>query len=370
MTGHLVAKELSRDEELGIIRKRVTLPDGTSFESPSRSLSSPMQQTSQPVVNEIPRIILDVTVNALETGTLLLHKEIQSKFVRGAFNLTMFDLRLKEFPKVKEVRTLAHHLYPSSDSTVFLPSVKSGMLKEPATEHESETTKVARRLSMKRLEEYVKMQEQIIAEIESLHNSKPIVGTIPLMPIKFSRQILDLYFNKGIEAFAIDALNKDILNNEPDFRLILAEINQYKPLSEVFIYACNLGYPQFEKNRTRADDFLSLFAYVDILGTTFRAKGGPMNYEGFRPEPRAKLFSRTQYSYDISTYSQASQKLGVKVTPKTLKNFNQRVQLIESDSVRQLIGKEPVRAYVSSKPAVDQYSLSKLESIAKGVPSR
>ncbi|HUK27295.1 MAG TPA: hypothetical protein VLV31_02630, partial [Candidatus Acidoferrales bacterium] len=34
-----------------------------------------------------------------------------------------------------------------------------------------------------------------------------------------------------------------------------------------------------------------------------------------------------------------------------------RVQLIESDSVRELTGKEPVKAYASSKPAVDQYSL-------------
>jgi hypothetical protein len=329
-----------------------------------------MEQTSQPIVNEIPRIILDVTINALETGTLSLHREIRSKFVRGAFNLTMFDLRLTKFPGVKDVRTLAEHLYSSSDSTVFLPSVKSGMLKESGAEREEATNRVVARLSTKRLQQYVQMQEQIIDEIEAVHNRKPIVGIIPLMPIKFSRQILELYFKKGIEAFAIDALNKDILSNEPDFRLILSDIHQYKPLSEVLIYACNLGYPQFEKNRARADDFLSLFAYVDVLGSTFRSRGGPMNYEGFRPEPRAKLFSRTQYSYEISTYDQASQKLGVRATPRIVKNFNQRVQLIESDSVRQLIGKKSVKAYVSSKAAVDQYSLSKLESIARGVPPR
>jgi hypothetical protein len=367
MAGHLAARELSRDDELGTIRKTITLPDGTSFESPSRSLSSPMAGASQPIVNELPRIINTATIDALEAGTLLLHKEIQSKFIAGAFNLTIFDLRLDKFPTVKGIRTLAHHLYSASHRVVLLPSVKSGMLKDPPPG--GDTNKPGR-LSATRLQQYLKMQEQVIDEIETLHNSKPIIGTVPLLAPKFSRPILELYFDKGIESFAIDALNKDILSNEPDFRVILAEISQRKSLSEVFIYACNLGYPQFEKDSTRADDFLSLFAYVDVLGSTFRPRGGPMNRGGTRPEPRAKLFSRQHYSYQISTYGEASQKLGVKVTQNVLKNYNQRVQLIESDGVRQLVGKEPIKPYVSSKTAVDELSLSKLVSIARAVPAR
>lgn len=366
MAGHLKVKELFRDKELGIIRKSITLPGGISFESPSRSLSSPMEGTVQPIVNELPRVIHDVTIDALESGTLSLHTEMRSRFVSGAFNLTIFDLRLDKFPTSRGVRTLAQHLYSASDKVVLLPSVKGGMLRDSPPHG---AAKRPGRYSDSKLQQYLKMQEQIIDEIESLHNSKPIIGIIPLMPPKFSRPILDLYFNKGLESFAIDASNKDILSNEPDFRLILTEINQHTALSRVFIYACNLGYPQFEKNSTRADDFLSLFAYVDILGSTFRPKGGPMNYDSIRPEPRAKLFSRQQYAYEISTYNEASRKLGLKVTQKILKNFNQRAQLLESDGVRELIGKQPIKPYVSSKPAVDKLSIAKLESIAKGVPA-
>lgn len=367
MVGRLAAKELFRDKELGVIRKSINLPGGASFESPSRSLSSPMTGASQAIINEIPRVVNDTTIDALESGTLPLHKEIQAKFVDGAINLTIFDLRLGKFPTVKGVRTLANYLYSSSQRVVLLPSVKSGMLKDPSPDGDPKKTG---RLSANKLQQYLKMQAQIIDEIETLHNSKPLIGMIPLLPPKFSRPILELYFNKGIESFAIDALNKDILSNEPDLGVILTEINQHKPLSEVLICAFNLGYPQFEKNSTRADDFLSLFAYVDVLGSTFRPKGGPMNHGGTRPEPRAKLFSRQRYSYQISTYNEASDKLGVKATQNVLKNFNQRAQLIESDAVRELIGKEPIIPYVSSKTAVDKLSLSKLVSIAKGVPAR
>jgi hypothetical protein len=95
-----------------------------------------------------------------------------------------------------------------------------------------------------------------------------------------------------------------------------------------------------------------------------------MNADGTRPEPRAKLFSRQDYSYQISTYKEASLKLGVKATQNVLKNFNQRVQLIESDRLRELVGKEPIKKYVGTKAAVDELSLSKLVSIAKAISSR
>jgi predicted DNA-binding protein YlxM (UPF0122 family) len=359
MAGYLRVRELGRDEELGVIKKQVNLPGGGAFESPSRSVARARGDESAKVsVNEVPRLINEGTIASLESGTSTLTRDIRNMFIPDALNLAIFDLKFDNIPTASAVRTIAQYLYSSSDRVVMLPTVKSGLLKEPP--------KFAR-YSETRIGNYVQMMSHIIEQIETLGNSKAIIGTIPLMPIKFSRQILELYFAKGIEAFAIDASTKDIIINEADFRLILAEINSHKSLGEVFLYACNLGYPLFEKNRTRADDFLSIFAYIDVLGGTFKTRGGPMGFRGLPKPPRAKLFSREQYSYEIADYHEVSRKLGRRVSSTQLQNYNQRLQLLEASQVRGLIGQERVKKYVQTKPAVDELSMKRLESIAKGV---
>src|SRR6267143_59025 len=56
MAGSIRVREQARDDELGIIRKKVVLPDGFEFESPSRSIARSSSGLGV-VVNEIPRQI-------------------------------------------------------------------------------------------------------------------------------------------------------------------------------------------------------------------------------------------------------------------------------------------------------------------------
>src|SRR6267143_57254 len=360
MAGSIRVREQARDDELGIIRKKVVLPDGFEFESPSRSIARSSSGLGV-VVNEIPRQITPETVTSLESGTSSLLREIKSKFIPDALNLSIFDLKYDSVPPPTAIRTIAHYLYSVSDKVVTLPTVKSGLLKDQAT---SST------LSDPRITSYIGMMKLMIDEIRA-GNGKPVIGTIPLIPAKFSRQIIRAYFDEGVEAFAIDAGTKDIFINEPDFRLILSEINQNKPINETFIYACNLGFPQFEKEYVRADDFLGIFAYIDVLGGTFKTRGGPMNLPGSHPpQPRAKKFLREQYAYQIPDYETISRTAGHRVSATELANLNQRLQLQEADHVRPLIGEESIRKYVSEKPAIDSHSLNLLMSIAKGVGLR
>jgi hypothetical protein len=357
MAGHVGVRELTRDQELGVIKKRLVLPGGFSFETPQRSMTL-AQSNTLTVVNEIPRQINEATIDSLESGTSTLERDVRVRYLSDTLNLAIFDLKFDSVPPRSAVSTISQYLYTSSDRVVLLPTVKSALLKDPPK---------FSRFSQKRIGSYVRMMSQIIDEIESVGNHKPIIATIPLLPIKFCRPILECYFSKGIESYAIDAGTRDILLNEADFRLILAEINKHRSLSEVFVYACNLGYPQFERSRTRADDFLGLFAYVDILGGTFKTRGGPRMPE--TPQ-RAKIFSRDEYSYKISTYQQASQQLGFKVSQWNIRSHNQQLQLQEADFLRPLIGQQPIKPYVQRKAAVDAVSISRLESIAKGVPAK
>ncbi len=359
MAAYLRVREQDRDDELGIIRKDISLPGGFSFESPSRAVARASNETlNRVVVNEIPKKITDVTIGSLETGTSTLRRDIKSKFIDNALNLAILDLKFDDVPALTGVRTIAEYLYAASDKVVMLPTVKPGLLKERSPRPT---------YSDARIENYLRMMSEIIEQIGA-RNGKAIMGTVPLVPPKFSRRILELYFSKEIEAFAIDAGTKDILINEPDFRLILAEINRYKPLNEVFVYACNLGYPQFETRYARADDFLSIFAYVDVLGGTFKTRGGPIGAGQLKPpEPRAKIFLRERYAYEMSTFEEVGRKLGLILSRSELQNHNQMVQLQEANDVRSMVGQESMRQYISAKPAVDNRSLNDLMSIAKGV---
>lgn len=193
----------------------------------------------------------------------------------------------------------------------------------------------------------------LIEITETIGNTKAFIGTIPLMPIKYSRPIIQLYHQKDITAFAIDGGTKDFLNHETDFRSILIEINEEVPLDEAFIYACNLGIPQFEAYKARADDFLSLFAYVDAFGTTFKTRGGPRM---MRIPPRVKKFLRDELAYEY-----------VRGDRTQLQNSNQRAQVREADTVRALIGIEKIQTYLDNKRAVDSFAKKRLDWIAKEI---
>lgn len=341
MAPKINVKEKERDEEFGVIKKEVSIFNMPSFETPTKCVKnlSPVIPTNVSI-NEVTKRIYPHTVESIWNGTDL-PRSIKTKWLPNKLNLTIFELRLDSIPEKKKIRSLASYWYAASQSTLFLPTVKSTMLKEGTT------------LSEKKIYDYLGMMRDLIEITEGIGNLKVFIGTVPLLPPKYSKQILDFYLDRGITAFAIDMGTKDLLNNEGDFRYILAEINAVVPLSTAFIYACNLGIPQFELNKARADDFLSLFAYVDAFGTTFKTKGGA-GMPIYRP--RAKRFLRAELSYEY-----------LSDTSDYLRDYNQKEQLKEADVVRTLIGVEKIRMYLKTKNAVDDFAIKRLGLIAEKV---
>jgi hypothetical protein len=338
----LRVKEIERDESLGILKKDVSIDGFFSFKSPSKATKfikpdSFLEANSK--ANEIVKRIDDGVLDSLEEGaSSRIAREIRSNFKRDSLNLVIFNLILDRVPDKNKVSTLAQHLYASSQATIVLPTVRTALLKDND------------KISENRVRQYLDMMKLIISEIKTVGNSKVLVGTVPLLAPKYSRPIVNFYNEQGITAFSIDANTSDLLAHEADFRSILSSINGGTPLSETLIYACNLGYPQFEMQETRADDFLSIFAYVDILGGTFKIRGRPVG------KPRLKEFSRRHYSYKILppyTYS-----------VNELKNINQSEQLRETNTVQQLVGEERIENYIQQKSKVDEIAINRLKSIA------
>jgi len=328
--------EVDRDKELGILKKDISIPNAFSLETPSKSIRRfDNLLDSTMTVNEITRKIDNNTLRSLELGAASkITREIRSRFLKDKLNLVIFNLVLDRIPDKNLLDVLSQQLYASSEAVIFLPTVKIGLLKEEG------------RFTDRKIQEYLKMMDDIINEIESVGNAKAFIGTIPLVPIRYSRPIVRFYQSKELTSFAIDANTKDIILNETDFRLILSEINDAIPLSEAFIYACNLGYPRYEELETRADDFLSIFAYVDVFGGTFKIRGIPVGPQ------KPKMFQRDKYSYKISASVIFD------------RNYNQREQLVEASKVREMIGEERLKPYVQGKTAVDKLSIKRLESIA------
>jgi hypothetical protein len=342
----LKVREIERDINLGTIKKEITLTNGVSFTSPSRGIKTIKPDAyleSKTRVKEIVKRIDDKALNALEEGSSSrIAKEIKDNYQKNALNLVIFNLIMDKVPDKNRLGTLAHHLYSSSDNTVILPTVRSAFLKEGT------------KISDKKIAAYQEMMKFIIEEIQAVGNSKVIIGTVPLIAPKYSRPIVNFYLEQGMNALAIDANTSDLISHETEARSILSTINARTPLNETFIYACNLGYPHFEQDETRADDFLSLFAYIDVMGGTFKMKGRPNN-----TPPRLKEFSPHHYAYKIlPPYT---------CQPNELKNKNQIEQLKEANLIQDLIGEEKIESYIQKKSKVDAVAISRLKSIAGNI---
>jgi hypothetical protein len=342
MPAKITVREQSRDEDFGILRKIVQFPSLVSIGTPAKCVKNPSSSIlSESDINEVIKRVFPRTIESIWDGTDRPTKSVKSHFLHNKLNFAIFDLVLNTIPEREKLRSLTSYWYAASESVLFIPTVASSLLKDN------------KKYSEKKVDNYVNMIRYIIETTEAIGNHKAFIGTIPLLPSKYSNAIVKLYLDKGFNAFAIDAGTKDLLYHEPEFRSILSQINEQIPLSQTFIYACNLGIPQFEKYRARVDDFLSLFAYIDAFGGMFKTRGGPGFSVG---KPRVKKFLRLELCYE-HLYGERDR----------MTDFNQCEQVKEANLIRPLIGSEKMQKYLASKKGVDESALKRLDSIAKEV---
>jgi len=261
------AETIEKDDDLAILKKVISLPNNFCFSTPTRSIKSSMQKDSLRSDSIINEVVKRVDINFLESleegATSRVTREIRASCLTNKLNLVIFDLIFDTVPNETLIRTLAQQIYSSSDICIFLPTVRKALFSEIPQFRKTP------KFSDRKFGKYLDMMETIINDIIEVGNNKPFIGTIPFIPIKYARQIINLYYQKGITSFAIDANTRDVLSNEADLRDILSEINRKIRLPDAFIYACNLGYPRYDDLVARADDFLSIFAYIDVMGGTF-----------------------------------------------------------------------------------------------------
>jgi len=354
MPQRIRAREVDRDEEFGIFRKQIQAPSLSSFETPTKCLKNIRYVLPTLRINEVIKRITPDTVESMQSRSYPIPSvAIKKKFLLNKLNLTIFHLMYKKVPTKYEQEIIVNNLYAGSESTLFLPTVQATMLKD------------GNRISDKKFEDYVEMMRHMIELTERLGNRLAFIGTVPLIAPKFTRKLISLYLDKGITAFAVDGGTKDFLNHVAEFRTILSEISRENPLEETFIYACNLGIPRYNQNIARADDFLSILAYVDAFGTTFRTRGG----RRMVGERRAKEFVKEHLFYRVSNYNEFCRErhLSQSKAIRFLIELNQAEQLKEADKVRSLVGKKKMQEYLDGKSGVDKKAMRRLGSIVEKV---
>jgi len=362
------AREIKRSEDLPIIKKSISFSD-LSVTTPVKGVKSSNlkkydkaeRKESGCMINEISKSLDSSTLEGIygtEGFSLGMKRDIQDRYSPDSVNFVFFNLKAAKFPDENLTNSLGHVIYSASDKVVCLPTIQMGMLKSPTSTGKSQ------KIDERKVEDYLLFQQRIIDAV-NVKNSKEILGTIPLLVPKYSRRIIDLYINNGIFNYVIDAGTANILNKEPDLRSILDNISRQgkehgRSLADTYIHAINLGINHFSADEVSSDDFLSLFAYIDTFGTTFKTRGKFIK----GAKPRSKVFLPERYTYRLldrmpldglpeDVRSGGYPKLGL---------FNEKRQVGEAANIREMIGQERMKSYVKSK-AISEATYGKLENI-------
>ena len=355
--------KFEREEEIGVAKKKISASDNSfSFEGPVVTQKVFPFDTDNNKVNEIVQHINPKRVKTLESNKIQdFTNDIKKNnyFCPNKLNITIFDLQYDVMPDEDTIRLIAQALHGASEKAVFLPAIQKSLVQSIPKGRKCANWDENKFLS------YKNMLKVMVEEIK-MHNGKEIVGMVPFfLPIKYQRQVLDYYFTEGVRTFAIDANFSDLMNNEEDLCFTLSKIKKgVDGLEKTVIYAFNTGIGYYDKEEVVSDDFLSIFAYVDVLGSTFKVRGGG----GGSGPLKGRVFSSEKYSYDTMFEPDLKMKFGNNVNSLTIKTSNRSEQSKETTKIRPLVEEHRIKPYLATKSAVvKRESIKRLESIAKKV---
>ena len=353
--------KFEREEEIGVAKKKISASDNSfSFEGPVVTQRVFPFDPDNNKVNEIVQHINPKRVKTLESNKIKdFTNDVKSYFCPNKLNITIFDLQYNDMPDDDTIRLIAQALHGASEKAVFLPAIRKSLVQSIPQGRRCASWDENKFLS------YKNMLKLMVEEIRMHNNGKEIVGMVPFfLPIKYQRQIIDYYFTEGVQTFAIDANFSDLMNNEEDLCFTLSKIKKgVDGLEKTVVFAFNTGIGYYDKEEVVSDDFLSIFAYVDVLGSSFKVRRG-----GGNGPLKGRVFSSEKYSYDTMLEPDLRKKFGSSVNSLTIKNANRSEQLKETAKVRPFVGEHKIKPYLATKSAVvKRESIKRLESIAQKV---
>ena len=167
----LKIRPLSRDENIGVIKKSVSISDN-SITTPTKAIkyTNIKSYLKEKKINEISkRINLDTLKNFYEKDAGTFCKKVKDNFLSNCFNFVFFNLIAKKFPDDDLIDTFGRVIYPASDKIICLPYVQKATLSSPTASGKSQ------RIDPKKVDDYLIFQQKVIDAI-NFKNSKDILG--------------------------------------------------------------------------------------------------------------------------------------------------------------------------------------------------
>ncbi len=364
-----------KDDSLGIIRKKVQI-GSTSVVTPIKGTKylNAVEYIREPKrINEITKQVKESTLNNFhekEENSRDFVRKSKKYFLEDSFNVVITNFISPNLPTEELTKTLADVIYSASDKVICLPTVKN---KTYQIEGVTSGGKPKFTVQEESFAKYLDFQKTIIAQIRN-SNSKDILGIVPFgLPPKYMIKLVDMYFEKEIYSFVIDANTSNILNREPNLRSFLSHVGDKakengSSIADSYIHAINVGTSSFTADYVPADDFLNFFTYIDVVGTISKSRFAPnKNIQiGYPAEPKKKVFMRTKYSYDLADKlpdQEPYTEFKKHGSSAIVKKYNEKEQFMEAKKVNSLIGDIELTKYVHSKKGITEISWKKLENI-------
>lgn len=364
MVGKIKVRETDRDDNFAISVKEITLPGNKHITTPNKSFSAPSRTWKQidPLlsqnidVNEVNQRMDDKKIELLGVDGTSYIQPIRRRYLPDKVNFYMPHLRLRNNLSPSALNLYSQFLYSVSEEVIILPTIDFSWMKilKPGTK----STKI---WSQDRVDDYITYMKSIVENINAIGNGKAFMGMIPLMPSDRIKDLIKFYIDEGINSFVIDASTRDIVvASQFEFRALLGEIRIQSDgeLFNKFFYASNLGYGNFKQDWSIADDFLSIYTNIDVLGHRYKTRGfdsdSSKNYV-----PKAKVFSKDDYAYTVSTYKVAEENLNIEgLNPSNLRKYNENEQKTETNNLQRLIGEVNLDKHLLDKKYITPDSKS------------
>jgi len=152
-----------------------------------------------------------------------------------------------------------------------------------------------------KFDKYQTFLEEMIQFLRSNTHAKPIMGIIPRLAYGFVANLMEIYIDKGINAFYVDFEARNPTTFKQNLLPVFRTLAQHEMTDNSFIYAHNLDAGRFVKasDVVNAKDILSFGFGFDAMGRRHKNRKMPKKYwQQLNTLPnKVRLFNKDDYGY-------------------------------------------------------------------------
>jgi len=358
--------------------QQIRFSSNISFTTPSKAIDLSNLKIDQQLnpnsrkLNEVFKRFNASQIHEIETENEAADKletwfNRQKKVTADNPTITIAEFDEERLPTEEEIDFLVGTIYPHSDISTI--PIISNINKKKKSELE--------------FDKYKKYVQDTIKSIEDLNN-KPIMGTVPNLPGKPTKELIKFYLDKGINSFLIDLDGGNPISKSMRLYRILKEIKKNEMHDKCYFFAHNIGNRVNKAAKTvPAKDILGFGLGLNSLGNKHK-KFVPnkqfIEFMKLNPKRKFRLFNKEDYGYwkytsleeikdnypsdssiPYNTFKDAN-------TPnKMQKLFNEEQMSLETNTITSVVNENPEKSipYLKTKKNVDATDLKMVEDSIK-----